>query len=79
MGATDMPASGSRPLYHQSTNIAARVTGGRKTIGLPPMNQKNFVSALGSLQNVLRNVNVDRQPAAHGQRIVGLKLSRLRH
>ena len=48
IGATDMPGSGSRPLYHHSRNIAIKVTGGRNTTGLLPMNQKNFVNALGS-------------------------------
>ena len=50
MGATETPGSGSRPLYHHSANMAASVTSGRNTIGFPPTNQKNFVSALGSLR-----------------------------
>src|SRR5437762_12907048 len=45
-----MPASGSRPLYYQSTNMPAKVTRGRKTLGFPAKNQKNLVSALGSFR-----------------------------
>ena len=48
IGATDIPGSGSRPLYHQSVNITANTTAGKKTIGFPARNQKNFVTGPGS-------------------------------
>src|SRR4051794_12212222 len=48
IGATERPASGSRPLYHQIVNITAKVTKGKNTTGLLPTNQKNLVSAPGS-------------------------------
>ena len=50
MGATERPGSGSRPLYHHKTNITAKVTKGRNTMGLLPRNQKNRVIAPGSLR-----------------------------
>src|SRR5271168_2621809 len=50
IGATDIPGSGSRPAYHHKTNITRNVTGGKNTAGLLPINQTNFVSAVGCLR-----------------------------
>src|SRR5579862_7283318 len=50
MGATERPGSGSRPLYHHSTNITPNVTKGRNTTGLLLRNQKNRVTAPGSFR-----------------------------
>ena len=59
-GATDMPASGSRPLYHQSTNMPAKVTRGRNTIGFAAKNQKNFVERARLFQDVFRECTYQR-------------------
>src|SRR5438445_6433079 len=48
MGATERPGSGSRPLYHHSTNITPKAKNGRNTIGLLPRNQSARAKAPGS-------------------------------
>src|SRR5208282_3516527 len=48
IAATESPGSGSRPLYHHSVNITARVQKGRKTIGLLPKNQSSRANGPGS-------------------------------
>src|ERR1700675_3837017 len=50
MGATERPGSGSRPLYHHSTNITPKVTKGRNTTGLLLRNQENRMMAPGSFR-----------------------------
>ena len=49
------------------------MTKGKNTIGLLPRNQNARVIAPGLFQNVLGNEDIDRHPAAHGQRISGLE------
>src|SRR5579871_163021 len=50
IGATEMPGSGSRPLYHHKLNITTSVTSGKKTMGLPPRNQKKRVMGPGGVR-----------------------------
>src|SRR5450631_3366495 len=63
MGATETPGSGSRPLYHHSTNITPRVTRGRNTIGLLPKNHIALVNELGGFRMPLgMNTSTVRPP-----------------
>src|ERR1700676_4696415 len=50
MGATEIPGSGSRPLYHHNVNITAKVQKGKNTIGLLPRNHSKRVNPLGSFR-----------------------------
>src|SRR3984957_7717353 len=50
MGATEIPGSGSRSLYHHNVNITAKVQKGKNTIGLPPRNHSKRVRPLGSFK-----------------------------
>src|SRR5438093_9087466 len=48
IGATDKPGSGSRPLYHHSTNMTTNAQGGSNTAGLLARNHQARVTGPGS-------------------------------
>ena len=76
MGATDMPGSGSRPLYHHSANITPKVTEGQEHDGIAAQEPAEVGERTGLLQNAFGNVDVDGHAAAHGQRICGFEMRR---
>ena len=74
MGATDMPGSGSRPLYHHKKQHHGEGDKRQENCGIAADEPEKFGEASRLFENAFGDVNIDRHAATHRQGVVGFEL-----